>query len=106
MKIDDNADPKFFHKLNEHAFLVQTNVTSTPETAPQREGWLASAYRLMTVPFIVRTLKNITTRTRKRKSSPVKLVSIKETTGFDTQTEDQNNDLKIPLPNEMFLLNT
>ena len=74
-------------------------MTSTPETTPQREGWRASAYRLMTVPFIVRTLKNGTTRTRKRKSSPIKLVCI------NTQTEDQNNDLKIPLPNEMFLLN-
>ena len=46
-KIDNNtyfADPKYFHKLNELAFPEQTEVTSTPETAPQREDLLASAY--------------------------------------------------------------
>ena len=50
-KIDDHtyfADPKYFCKLNKLAFQEQTEVTSTPETAPQREGLLASAYRLMT----------------------------------------------------------
>ena len=80
-------------------------MTSTPETALQREGLLASAYRLMTTPFTVRTQKNVTTRTRKRKSSPTKLVSITETTGFNPQAEDQNNGMKIPPLNEMFLLN-
>ena len=53
-KIDDHtyfADPKYFHKLNELAFPEQTEVTSTPETALQREGLLASAYRLMTALF-------------------------------------------------------
>ena len=80
-KIDDNtyfADPQFFHKLNELAFSEQTDVTSTPEAALQKESLLASVYRLMTAPFIIRTLKNLTTRTRKRKSSPVKLVSATE----------------------------
>ena len=74
-KIDDHtyfADRKYFHKLNELAFPEQTEVTSTLETVPQREGLLASAYRLMTAPFSIRTLKNITTRTRK--SNPAKLV--------------------------------
>ena len=107
-KIDDNtyfADPRYFRKLNEFAFSEQTDVTSTPDAAPPREG-LASAYRLMTAPFTVRTLKNVTTRTRKRKSSSTKLVSITETTGIAAQTEDQNNSMKIPPPNEMFLLNT
>ena len=107
-KIDDHtyfADPKYFHKLNEVAFSEQTDVTSTPDAAPQREGLLASAYRLMTAPFTVKTLKNVTTRTRKRKSSPAKLVSIMETTGITVQTEDQNNSMKVPPPNEMFLLN-
>ena len=69
-KIDDNtyfADPKYFHKLNELAFSEQTEVTSTPETAPQREGLLASAYRLMTAPFLIRRLKNVTTRMDKDK---------------------------------------
>ena len=67
-KIDDHtyfAVPKYFHELNELAFLEQTEVTSTPETAPQREGLLASAYRLMTAPFLIKTPKNVMTRTRK-----------------------------------------
>ena len=107
-KIDDNSyfvDPKYFRKLNELGFSEQTDVTSTPDAAPQREGLLASVHRLMTAPFTVRTPKNVTTRTRKRKSSPTKLVSITETTGIATQTEDQNNSMKIPLPKEMSLLN-
>ena len=106
-KIDDNAcfaDPKFFRKLSELAFSEQADVTSTPDAAPQREGLLASAYRLMTALFTERTPKNVTTRTRKRKSSPTKLVSITETTGIATQSEGQNDSMKIPLPNEMFLL--
>ena len=41
--------------MNELAFSEQTDVTSTPDAAPQREGLLASAYRLMTAPFTVRT---------------------------------------------------
>ena len=104
-KIDDNtyfADPKYFCKLNELAFPEQTEVTSTLETAPQREGLLTSAYRLMTAPFSLRTPKNVTTRTRTRKSNPAKLVSITEGTGIKPQSEDQNNSMKIPLPNEMF----
>ena len=99
------ADPKHIHKLNELAFSEQTDVTNTPETAPQREGLLVSACRLMTAPFSVRTLKNVTIRTRTRKSSPVKLVSITESTGITPQTDDQNNSMKMPPPNEMFLLN-
>ena len=107
-KIDDNtyfADPKYFCKLNELAFPEQTEVTSTPETAPQRKGLLTSAYRLMTAPFSLRTPKNVTTRTRTRKSNLAKLVSITEGTGIKPQSEDQNNSMKILLPNEMFLLN-
>ena len=107
-KIDDNtyfADPKYFHKLNELAFSEQTDVTSTPDAALQREDLLASTYRLMTASFTIRTPKNVTTRTRKRKSSPAKLVSITESTGNTAQTEDQKNSMKVPLPNEMFLLN-
>ena len=91
--------------MNELAFSEQTDVTSTPDAAPQREGLLTSVYRLMTAPFTVRTPKNVTTSTRRRKSSLTKLVSIIETTGIVAQTEDQNNSMKIPLPNEMFLLN-
>ena len=103
-KIHDHtyfADPKYFCKLNELAFPEQTEVTSTPETALQKEGLLDSAYRLMTAPFLVRTPKNVTTRTRTRKSNPAKLVSITESTGITSQSEDQNDSMKIPPPNEM-----
>ena len=82
-KIDDNtyfANPKFFCQLNELAFSEQTDVSSTPDAVPYKEGLHASAYRLMTSPFSLRTPKNVTTRTRKRKSSPTKLVSINKTT--------------------------
>ena len=57
-KIDDNTyftNPKCFHQLNELAFSEQTDVTSTPDAAPQKEGLFASAYRLMTAPFSMRT---------------------------------------------------
>ena len=60
----------------------------------------------MTAPFSIRTPKNVTTRTRTRKSNPAKLVSITESTGITSQSEDQNDSMKIPPPNEMFLLNT
>ena len=108
-KIDDHtyfADPKYFRKLNELAFPEQTEFTSTPETALQREGLMAAAYRLMTAPFSIKIPKNVTTRTRTRKSNPAKLVSITEGTGIKPQSEDQDDSMKIPLPNEMFLLNT
>ena len=108
-KINDNtyfADPQFFQKLNELAFSEQTDVTRTPVATPQKESLLASAYRLVTAPFTIRTPKNMTTRTRRRKSSPVKLVSETETTGTNTQTENQNSSMKVPPLNEMFLLNT
>ena len=59
----------------------------------------------MTAPFPIRTLKNVTTRTRTRKSNPAKLVSITEGTGIKPQSEDQDDSMKIPPPNEMFLLN-
>ena len=67
-KIDDDtyfADPKHFHQLNELAFPEQPDVATTPDAAPQKEGLLASAYRIMAAPFLMRTPKNVTTRTRK-----------------------------------------
>ena len=78
-KIDDDTyftNPKYFHRLKELAFSEQPDVTTTPDAAPQKEGLLAHAYRLMTAPFSMRTLKNITTRNKKRKSSPNKMVCI------------------------------
>ena len=85
-KMDDctySADPKYLCKLNELAFSEQTELTSTPKTASQREGLLAPAYGLMTAPYSIRTPKNVTTRTRK--SNPSKLVSIMESTGITLQ---------------------
>ena len=60
----------------------------------------------MTAPFLIRTPKNVTTRTRTRKSNPAKLVSITEGTGIKPHSEDQDDSMKIPTSNEMFLLNT
>ena len=53
-------------RLNELAFSEQPDVTSTPDAAPQKEGLLASAYRLTTAPFSMKTPKNVTTRNRKK----------------------------------------
>ena len=64
--------------LNELTFSEQPDVTSTPDAAPQKEGLLVSAYRIMTAPFSMRTPKNVTTRNKKRKSSPNKMVRINE----------------------------
>ena len=80
-KIDDDtyfADPKYFHRLNELTFSEQPDVTTTPNAAPQKEGLLASAYRIMTAPFSMRIPKNVTTRNKKRKFSPNKMVHINE----------------------------
>ena len=108
-KIDDNTyfgAPKCFCQLNELAFLEQTDVANTPDAALQKEGLLPSAYRLMTALFSMRTPKNVTTRTRKRRSSPSKMVCISEITSLAMKAEDHNDSMKIPPPNEMFLLNT
>ena len=61
-EIDDDisfADPKYFHRLNELAFSEQPDMTTTPDAAPEKEGLLASAYRVMTLPFLMKTPKNI-----------------------------------------------
>ena len=58
----------------------------------------------MTAPFTIRTPKNVTTRARQRKSNLLKLVSPAEITGTNTETE--SDSMKVPPPNEMFLLNT
>ena len=105
-KIDDNtyfADPQFFQKLNELAFVDRVEV-ATPEAVSQKEGLLALVYRFMTAPFTIRTPKNMTTRARQRKSNPIKLVSPAEITG--TNAETKSDSMKLPPPNEMFLLNT
>ena len=58
------ADSDLYIQLNELAFVEQLDVTSTPDAAPRKEGLLASAYRFMTAPFLVRTPSNVTTRNR------------------------------------------
>ena len=58
----------------------------------------------MTAPFTIRTPKNVTTRARQRKSNPIKLVSPSEITGTNAETESVS--MKVPPPDEMFLLNT
>ena len=58
----------------------------------------------MTTPFTIRTYKNVTTRASQRKYNPVKLVSLAEITG--TNAETKSDSMKLPPPNEMFLLNT
>ena len=58
----------------------------------------------MTAPFTIRTPKNVTTRARQRKSNPIKLISPTEITGTNAETE--SDSMKVPTPNEMFLLHT
>ena len=66
-KIDDDtyfADSDLYIQLNELAFVEQSDVAITPDAAPRKEGLLASAYRFMTAPFVVRTPSNVTTRNK------------------------------------------
>ena len=69
------ADSDLYVQLNELAFVEQSDVAITPDVAPRKEGLLASAYRFMTAPFVVRTPRNITTRNKRKKFSPNKLVT-------------------------------
>ena len=55
-KIDHDiyfADSNLYIQLNELAFVEQSDVAITPDTAPRKEGLLASTYRFMTAPFSV-----------------------------------------------------
>ena len=72
-------------------------MTSTPDAAPRKEGLLASAYRFMIAPFLVRTPSNVTTRNRQRKSSPNKLVRIDNlaTSAVSNISTDAENVLKV-----------
>ena len=91
-------------------------MTTTPDAAPQKEGLLASAYRIMAALFLMRTPKNVTTRNKKRKSSPNKMVCINETadnltlkaastSATSLGTSSPNDSMKIPPPNKMYPLN-
>ena len=53
-KIDNDTyfmNSELYRQLNELAFVEQSDVRSTPDAAPKKEGLLASAYRFMTTPF-------------------------------------------------------
>ena len=65
-KIDNTyfADGDLYIQLNELAFVEQSNVTGTPDAAPRKEGLLASVYRFMTAPFLVRTPSNVMTHNK------------------------------------------
>ena len=105
-KIDNDtyfANSELYRQLNELAFVEQSDVRSTPDAAPKKEGLLASAYRFMTVPFSVRTSSNVTTRNRRRKSSPNKLVRINDlvTSAESNIPSNTEHILKVPTPQEI-----
>ena len=105
-KIDNDtyfANSDLYIQLNELAFVEQSDVTSTPDAAPKKEGLLASAYRFMTAPYSVRTPSNVMTRNRRRKSSPNKLVCIDNltTSAISNISSDTENVLKVPTSQEI-----
>ena len=66
-KIDNDTywtNSELYRQLNELAFVEQSDVRSTPDAAPKKEGLLASAYRFMTAPFLVRTPSNVMAHNR------------------------------------------
>ena len=109
-KIDSEtyfADSDLYIDLNKLAFVEQKNVISTPDAAPKKEGLLASAYRFMTAPFLVRTPSNVTTRNKRKMSNTNKLVSSDKLTtsavsGNPSKTE---HILKVPTSQEIIGLN-
>ena len=105
-KIDNDTyfvNSELYRQLNELAFVEQSDVRSTPDAAPKKEGLLASACRFMTAPFSVRTPSNVMTRDRRRKSSPNKLVRIDDlVTSAESNTPSNADDiLKVPTPQEI-----
>ena len=90
-------------QLNELAFAEQSDVRSTPDAAPKKEGLLTSAYRFMTAPFSVRTPSNVMTCNRRRKSSPNKLVHIDNlATSVESNISPNTDDiLAVPTPQEI-----
>ena len=105
-KIDNDtyfANSELYRQLNELAFVEQSDVRSTPDAAPKKGGLLAYAYRFMTAPSLVRTPSNVTTRNRRRKSSPNKLVCIDNLVTSTESNIPSNADdiLKVPTPQEI-----
>ena len=105
-KIDNDTyfvNSELYRKLNELAFVEQSDVRSTPNAAPKKESLLASAYRFMTAPFLVRTPSNVMTHNRQRKSSSNKLVHINDlvTSAESNISSNADNILKVPTPQEI-----
>ena len=110
-KIDNDtyfADSDLYIQLNELAFVEQSDVTSTPDAAPRKEGLLASAYRFMTAPFSVRTPNNVTTHNKQKKSNPNKLVHINNlaTSAVLNISSEAENALKVPTSQAITGLNS
>ena len=110
-KIDNDtyfANSDLYIQLNELAFVEQSDVRSTPDAAPKKEGLLASAHRFMTAPFSVRTPNNVTTCNRRRKSSPNKLVCINKlaTSVVSNISPNIEDILKVQTPQEITRLDT
>ena len=107
-KIDDDtyfADSDLYIQLNKLAFVEQLDVAITPDAAPRKEGLLASAYRFMTAPFVVRTPSNITTHNKQKKFSPNKLVCI-DNSATSNITSEAENAVKVPTSQEIIGLNS
>ena len=79
-------------------------MTGTPDAAPRKEGLLASAYRFMTAPFLVRTPSNVMTHNKQKNSSPHKLVRI-DNSATSNITSEAENALKVPTSQEIIGLN-
>ena len=94
-------------QLNELAFAEQKDVTSTPDAAPRKEGLLASAYRFMTAPFLVRTPSNVTTCNKRKMSNPNKLVGSDKltTSAVSDSPSEAEHILKVPTSQEIIGLN-
>ena len=107
-KIDNDTYSDLYIQLNELAFVEQSDVTSTPDAAPRKEGLLASAYRFMTAPFLVRTPSNVTTHNKQKKSSPNKLVRIDNlaTSAVSNISSEAENALKVLTSQEIIGLNS
>ena len=109
-KIDSEtyfADSDLYIDLNELAFVEQKNVTSTLDAALKKEGLLASAYRFMTAPFLVRTPSNVTTHNRRKMSNPNKLVGSDKltTSAVSDNPSETEHILKVPTSQEIIGLN-
>ena len=109
-KIDSETyfvDSDLYIDLNKLAFVEQKNVTSTPDAALKKEGLLASAYRFMTAPFLVRTPSNVTTRNKRKMSNPNKLVSSDKltTSAVSDNPSETEHVLKVPTSQEIIGLN-